>query len=279
MSRLTQPNEAASSVPETARQGADAVNPRMWAWVEASVWTDRMLTALGNGVKGGQWFSLIDKVYAPRTLEAAWRQVAKNRGAAGVDRMSVARFKANETVYLEELARTLKDGSYRPDAVRRVHIPKGKGQTRPLGIPTVKDRIVQAALKMVLEPIFEREFLPSSFGFRPGQGCKDALREVDRLLKAGYTWVVDADLKGYFDSIPHLQLMERVRAKVTDGRVLSLIDAFLRQDVLDGLDRWKPIAGSPQGAVLSPLLANLYLHPLDVVMTEEGSYEHRPVNT
>ena len=164
-----QPSEAASSVPQAARQGADTEDPHSWTWVEASVWTDRMLTALGNGVKGGRWFSLIDKVYAPRTLKAAWLQVARNRGAAGVDRMSIERFKVNEAAYLAELARSLRDGSYRPDAVRRVHIPKGKGQTRPLGIPTVKDRIVQAALKMVMEPIFEREFLPSSFGFRPGR--------------------------------------------------------------------------------------------------------------
>jgi RNA-directed DNA polymerase len=188
------------SVPETAKQGADPDEPSTWSWVEASIWTERMLVVLGDGVKGGKWFSLMDKVYARRTLEAAWKRVAANRGAAGVDGVRVERFKAREGHYLEELEAALKEGRYRPEPVRRVHIPKGPGQTRPLGIPTVKDRIVQTALKMVLEPIFEREFLPVSYGFRPGRGCKDALREVDALLKAGYTFVVDADVKSYLDA-------------------------------------------------------------------------------
>ena len=264
-----QSKSAVSSVSVVTKQEAET-DPTRWIWVETSVWTKRMLTALGNGVKGGKWFSLIDKVYARRTLEAAWRQVASNRGAAGVDRMSIERFRANEEYYLSELGRSLQDGSYRPEAVRRVYIPKGKGKFRPLGIPTVKDRVVQAALKMVLEPIFEREFLATSFGFRPGRGCKDALRRVDALVKAGYTWVVDADLQGYFDSIPHSQLLERVKAKVSDRRVLSLIESFLQQDILDGMESWKPTKGSPQGAIISPLLANLYLHPLDLLMAEAG---------
>ena len=257
-------------MPATAKRETENQDPRKWAWVEATVWTERMLAALGNGVKGGRWYSLIDKVHTPRTLEAAWQRVASNRGAAGVDRVSIQRFKANETRYLRELRESLLSGSYRPEPVRRVHIPKGPGQTRPLGIPTVKDRIVQGALKLVLEPIFEWEFRPTSFGFRPGRGCKDALREVDRLLKAGHTWVVDADLRGYFDSIPHAPLLELVKERIGDGTVLSLVEQFLQQDILDGMDRWTPISGSPQGAVLSPLLANLYLHPLDVLMAEEG---------
>jgi RNA-directed DNA polymerase len=233
-----------------------------------------MLAALGNGVKGGKWFSLIDKVYDRRTLEAAWKRVAANRGAAGIDQVSVKRFKASKDRYLQELEKDLRKGLYRPEAVRRVYIPKGKGQTRPLGIPTAKDRVVQAALKIVLEPIFEREFLPVSFGFRPELGCKDALRKVDYLIKKGYTWVVDADLKSYFDSIPHEQLLERVKEKISDGRVLSLVESFLRQDIMEGMERWSPTAGTPQGAVLSPLLANLYLHPFDAMMTESG---HRVV--
>ncbi len=259
-----------SSVPETARQGTEARAPREWGWVEASVWTERMLTALGNGVQGGKWFSLIDKVYAPRTLQAAWKKVAKNRGAAGVDRVSIERFRANEDCLLAELGVELREGRYRPKPVRRVHIPKGKGQTRPLGIPTVKDRIVQTALKMVLEPIFEREFLSVSYGFRPGRGCKDALREVEGWVKAGNTWVVDLDFARYFDTIPHGALLERVKERISDGRVLSLIKRFLEQGILEGVECWTPESGTPQGSVLSPVLANLYLHSLDVRMTTAG---------
>jgi RNA-directed DNA polymerase len=156
-----------------------------------------MVSALVNGVTGGKWFSLVDKVIRPTTLDLAWRKVARNRGAAGVDGQSIERFTAHAERYLQELRDDLKDGSYRPNPVKRVEIPKGDGGKRPLGIPTVKDRIVQTALKMVIEPILEVQFRPGSYGFRPGRSCKDALREVDRLLKAGYTHVVDADLKGY----------------------------------------------------------------------------------
>jgi RNA-directed DNA polymerase len=229
-----------------------------------------MLAALGNGVQGGKWFSLIDKVYRAETLRAAWQRVKANGGAAGVDRQSVERFAARGEMYLEELSTALKKGTYRPQPVRRVEIPKGGGKFRPLGIPVVKDRIVQTALKFVLEPIFEREFLQMSYGFRPGLGCKDALREVDGLLKDGYTFVVDADLKSYFDTIPYAQLLERVEERVSDGRVLELIEAFLKQDIVREMERWTPTGGTPQGAVISPLLANLYLHPLDCQMQQQG---------
>lgn len=265
-----QPYKAVSPVQSIAKQGTETRDPLNWDWVETSVWTKRMLAALGNGVKGGKWFSLIDKVYDRVTLEAAWKRVAANKGAAGIDKVSVKRFKACKELYLTELENDLRKGLYQPEAVRRVYIPKGKGQTRPLGIPTVKDRVVQAALKLVLEPIFEWEFLPVSFGFRPGLGCKDALRRVDSLIKQGYTWVLDADLKTYFDSIPHGQLLEQVKEKISDGRVISLVESFLNQDIMDGMERWSPTAGSPQGAVLSPLLANLYLNPFDAIMTESG---------
>jgi RNA-directed DNA polymerase len=229
-----------------------------------------MLAALENGVQGGKWFSLIDKVYRAETLRAAWQRVKANGGAAGVDRQSVERFAARGEMYLEELSTALKKGTYRPQPVRRVEIPKGGGKFRPLGIPVVKDRIVQTALKFVLEPIFEREFLQMSYGFRPGLGCKDALREVDGLLKDGYTFVVDADLKSYFDTIPYAQLLERVEERVSDGRVLELIEAFLKQDIVREMERWTPTGGTPQGAVISPLLANLYLHPLDCQMQQQG---------
>ena len=183
--------------------------------------------------------------------------------------MSVERFAQAQDCYLTELAQGLTDGSYSPQPVRRVYIPKGKGQ-RPLGIPAVKDRVVQAALKLVIEPIFEHEFEPRSYGFRQGLGCKDALREVDRYLKAGYFWVVDADLQSYFDTIPHAPLLAKVGRRIADGQVLELVQRFLKQDIMEDLKRWTPISGSPQGAVISPLLANIYLHELDVEMREAG---------
>jgi RNA-directed DNA polymerase len=229
-----------------------------------------MVSALGNGVKGGKWFSLVDKVHRPTTLEAAWRKVERNKGSSGIDGQSIDRFAAGAALYLAELHETLKRGQYRPSPVKRVDIPKGGGQTRPLGIPTVKDRIVQTALKMAIEPIFETQFREGSYGFRPGRGCKDALREVDRLLKEGYAHVVDADLKSYFDTIPHDRLMAQVARKISDGRVLELIEGYLRQDVMKGMERWTPATGTPQGAVISPLLANIYLHPLDLLMEESG---------
>jgi len=261
--------EAVSGVPARATQGTKA-RRREWWWAEASIWTERMVSALVNGVKGGKWFSLVDKVIRPTTLESAWRKVARNNGAAGVDGQSIERFAAQAERYLQELQVSLKDGSYRPDPVKRVEIPKGDGRTRPLGIPTVKDRIVQTALKLVIEPIFETQFRPGSYGFRPGRSCKDALREVDRLLKEGFTFVVDADLQSYFDTIPHDRLITLVAASISDGPVLSLLEGFLQQDIMKDMARWRPTTGTPQGAVISPLLANIYLHPLDLLMEESG---------
>lgn len=260
----------ASPVSETTRRDARAPGSCMQRkFVPAPIWTEAMLAALQTGVRGGKWHSLIDKVSRLETLGLGWTQVERNAGAAGVDRMSVERFARNRDGYLAELASALQDGSYRPQAVRRVYIPKGTGQ-RPLGIPAVKDRVVQAALKLVIEPIFEHEFEPKSFGFRQGMGCKDALREVDRQLKAGHFWVVDADLQSYFDSIPHAPLLAKVGNRVADGRVLELVQQFLKQDIMDDMKRWTPTSGSPQGAVISPLLANIYLHELDVEMREAG---------
>lgn len=250
-----------------AKQGAET--PR-WGWVEAEIWTARMLLALENGVTGGKWYSLIDKVHAPATLGLAWTKVQANRGAAGVDGQSVERFAAKAEDYLPELSAALRTGLYRPQPVKRVEIPKGDGRLRPLGIPTVKDRIVQQAVRLVIEPIFESGFCDGSYGFRPERGCKDALREVDRLLKEGYTHVVDADLQSYFDTIPHDRLIQRIEARISDGRILDLIRGWLKADILHGLERWTPLKGSPQGAVISPLLANIYLDPLDRLMAERG---------
>jgi RNA-directed DNA polymerase len=236
--------------------------------VEAEVWTDRMLAALENGVKGGKWFSLMDKVYAPRTLRCAWEQVRRNRGAAGLDRISVERFACHAERYLTEVSEQLKSGVYTVQGVRRIYIPKMGGGERPLGIPTVKDRVVQTALKLVLEPVFEREFRAESYGFRPERGAKDALRAVDGLLKDGYVYVVDADLKSYFDTIPQDRLLALVGTRVADGAVLKLLDQYLHQQVVEGAKHWTPVQGTPQGAVLSPLLANMYLHPMDVQLGE-----------
>jgi len=259
--------KAISSVLETAKQETKAP---LLAGVEPLIWTENMLAALVNGVKGGKWFSLIDKVYSLTTLWLAWEQVQSNKGSAGIDQISIERFEANAEYYLQELHETLKEGTYEPQAVKRVYIPKAGSKPRPLGIPVVKDRIVQTAIKLVIEPIFENEFLENSYGFRPMRGCKDALREVDKLLKAGYIWVVDADLKSYFDTIPHNELMRHLENKISDGKLLDLIKSYLKQDIVDGVERWTPETGTPQGAVLSPLLANIYLHPLDQMLSQEG---------
>jgi RNA-directed DNA polymerase len=271
----TEEGKEAPAVSERAKQGAEASSlSRKLGWVEASIWTERMILALANGVKGERWFSLIDKVGAPKTLAVAWSKVRANKGAAGADGQSIERFESKAEAYLAELSQELRTGSYRPQAIRRVEIPKGDGRTRPLGIPTVKDRIVQTAVKLVIEPIFETTFLPSSHGFRPGKSAKDALREVDRRIAEGHGFVVDADLENYFDSIPHERLMERVEARISDGRVLSLLRSWLEADIFDGMQKWTPMGGTPQGAVISPLLANIYLHPLDEHLNGKG---HRMV--
>lgn len=242
-----------------------------WAWAEPCVWTERMLTALEQGVKGGKWFSLIDKVSSRRMLLRAFERVKANGGAAGVDHQTIEMYEQREEEHTEYLQEALKEGSYQPAAVRREWIPKpGSREKRPLGIPTVRDRVVQKSLLATIEPIFERDFAEQSYGFRPGRGCKDALRRVDHLLKDGYRWVVDADLKSYFDTIPHEKLMKRIEEKVADGRVLELIRKYLGQRVMEEMRQWKPEAGTPQGAVISPLLSNIYLDPLDKLMASRG---------
>jgi RNA-directed DNA polymerase len=258
-----------ATVSERAKQAGE-IRAR-WAWVEPEVWTERMLAALEQGVKGGKWFSLMDKVYAPESLRKAFQQVKANGGVAGVDHQTIEMFERQLEQNLQTLSGSLKDGSYRPQAVRRAWIPKlGGKEKRPLGIPTVRDRVAQAALRAVIEPIFERDFANHSYGFRPNRGCKDALRRVDSLLKAGYKWVVDADLKSYFDTIPHSALKQRVAEKVSDGKVLQLVDAFLTAQIMETAERWTPEEGTPQGAVVSPLLSNIYLDPLDHKMMEKG---------
>lgn len=238
--------------------------------MERATWTDRMLQALDEGVKGGKWYVLMDKVSAPKNLAAAFTKVAKSRGAAGADHVTIGQYRSGLEGNLTYLRTQLREGSYRCGTVRRVEIPKpGSSEKRTLSIPTVRDRVVQAAVKQVLEPIFERDFAEGSYGFRPERGCKDALREVERQLRAGRLWVVDADIRRYFDTIPHERLKGLVRSKVSDGSVLGLIDQFLKAGVLEGLVEWSP-RGTPQGAVISPLLANIYLDPLDHLMERSG---------
>jgi RNA-directed DNA polymerase len=232
-----------------------------------------MLKALGTGVGGGKWHSLIDKVYRRANLRAAWERVKTNRGSGGVDHVTIEAFEVGLDTRLESLAEQLRSGTYRPQPVRRAYIPKaGSSERRPLGIPTVADRVVQTALRNVIEPIFEKMFEPTSYGFRPKRRSHQALREVERLLRAGHVWVVDVDIQKYFDSIPAKGLMAEVAKQIADSGVLSLIEAYLHQGVLEGMRLWAPGLGTPQGAVISPMLANLYLHPVDVAV-RQARYE------
>ena len=267
MTEQTQP--ILDAVPAGAKPAGE-IRAR-WAWVEAAVWTERMLTALEQGVLGGQWCSWMDKVYALPNLRPALARVKANEGAAGVDHVTVKEFERHLEENLEKLSRSLKDGSYRPQAVRRKWINKlGSKQQRPLGIPTVRDRVVQGAVRAVPEPSFERDFAAQSYGFRPNRGCKDALRRVNTLLREGHHWVVDADLKSYFDTLPHSSLIAPVKEKVADSQVLGLLAAFLTAKVMETAKGWTPEEGTPQGAVISRLLSHLYLDPLDQLMARVG---------
>lgn len=240
--------------------------------MEASIWTEPMLTALEQGVKGGKWFALSDKLWNENNLFAASVKVVSNAGGAGIDGQSVETHRRERSQQLETLARELREGTYRPHPSKRVWIPKpGRPEKRPLGIPTVRDRVVQTALRNVMEPIFEREFAEHSYGFRPQRGCRDALRRVKELLDRGYTHVVDGDIQGYFDTIDHEVLMRRMGERIADGRIKQLIEGYLKAGVLDTHKGWEPTErGTPQGAVISPLLANIYLNPLDHLMAAEG---------
>ena len=257
-------------MPTRAKQGGETQS--RWDWVEASVWTERMLNTLETGIKGGKWYSLMDKVTNPRNMYNASERVIDNQGGPGVDQWTVLQFERERTEQLDRLEREIKEGSYQPLPALRKWIPKpGSTEKRPLGIPVVKDRVAQTALRNVIEPIFEVGFCEQSYGFRPGRGCKGALKRVDALLKRGQVWVVDADLKSYFDTIPHEKLMERVEERIADGGVLTLIRSYLKQGVMEELKGWQPTEqGTPQGAVISPLLANVYLNPLDHQMQRNG---------
>jgi len=230
-----------------------------------------LTTLLENKVRGGKWHTLYDKVTNQQNLYFSAMKVVGKKGAAGVDRQTVEDFSEQCWPELDRLEQELKDETYRPLPVRRVEIPKpGSNEKRALGIPTVRERVVQTALLHVLEPIFDHTFHPRSFGFRRGRGCHDALRCVEELLVEGYVYVVDADLKGYFDTIPKDRLLELVKQSVSDSAVIRLIMKYLEQEIMSELARWTPESGVPQGAVLSPLLSNVYLNPLDHLMAAKG---------
>ena len=265
----TQPAAVTAATP--SKQAGDTRD--RWWWVERCVWTERMLTRLTTSEPANRvWYALVDKTYASANLQSALQKVWRNGGSAGADEQTVAHFARHAEQELQRLHEQLRAGTYRPQPVRRVWIPKpGSNEKRPLGIPAVRDRIVQGALRHVLEPIFETEFAEHSYGFRPGRGAKDALRRVDTLLKAGHEWVVDADLKSYFDTIPQDRLLALMKQRVADGRVLALVENFLRAGVLEESKGWQPTErGTPQGGVVSPLLANLYLNPLDHQIERAG---------
>jgi|EndMetStandDraft_7_1072992.scaffolds.fasta_scaffold49053_1 RNA-directed DNA polymerase len=269
---VMKPSKQVTEAPITEEERVRWTRRLKWEWAEASIWTDAMLTALDNGVKGGKWFSLIDKVHRPSVLMNAWKKVKANKGTAGVDRTSIKMFEANQDKYLAELEYELRTGTYQPKAVRRVYIPKDKGKFRPLGIPTVKDRIAQQAVKATIEPIFENEFLDTSYGFRPKRGAKEAIAEVSKLIEEGYIWVVDADLQAYFDTIPHDKLLNKISIHISDGRIIQLIEKWLEQPIMEECRNWIPTEGTPQGGVISPLLANIYLHDLDKTL-EAAKYK------
>ena len=218
-----------------------------------------------------KYYSLIDKVYSLKNLESAFKKVKKNRGSAGIDGVSVFEFETRLEEELNQLATELREGSYRPGAVKRVKIPKPDGSFRNLGIPTVRDRVVQQALLNVLQPIFDPDFHPSSYGYRPGRSAAHALAKAERFARHyGLSYVVDMDLSKCFDRLAHDEILKGVNRRVSDGKVLRLIEQFLKSGVLDSGQFIPTEIGSPQGGVISPLLMNIYLDRFDQYMKDQG---------
>ncbi|OIJ10761.1 group II intron reverse transcriptase/maturase [Anaerobacillus alkalilacustris] len=203
-------------------------------------------------------------------MEEAFKEVKRNRGVPGVDGITIKAFEFSVEDNVQVLQRELKEKTYKPRPVKRVYIPKPDGSERPLGIPTVRDRVVQSAVRRILEPIFEAKFMDCSFGFRPNRSAHMALEKIRNDLLDGYVYVIDADLKSYFDTIPQDKLMMLVREEVVDGSIIQLLESFLKAGIMEGGSFYLNEKGTPQGGVISPLLANIYLHPLDSLMTERG---------
>jgi len=216
------------------------------------------------------YYTLKDKVTKIRNMKAAAKHVLDNGGSAGVDRIDTVEFKENYAVHMRELYREFLEDRYQPKPALRVFIPKSDGRQRPLGIPTVKDRIAQAAVRGILEPIYEKEFCDCSLGFRKGKSQIDAINKIEEYKEQGYKWVLDADIKGFFDNIDHELLIEFIRQKVTDGWVIEIIKSWLTMGVMKDGEYIPTEKGTPQGGVISPLLANIFLHEFDKIMVERG---------
>lgn len=215
-------------------------------------------------------FSLSGQLLDIRNLSKAWTKVRANKGSGGVDGESIASFEAHLEQNLAETLRLLNEKRYQPQPVRRVYIPKSDGRQRPLGIPTIRDRVVQQAIRDILEPIFEEIFLPNSHGYRAGKNAHQAVDKAEAYLNKGYGWVVDADIQGFFDHVDHKILMDLVCEKVADGRILGLVEAVLKSGVMEDGKFTETEEGTPQGGVISPLLANIYLNHFDRRMGEQG---------
>ena len=218
-----------------------------------------------------KFFQLIDKVYEMNNLNEAWKKVKSNKGCAGIDKQSISDFQKQSEVYLREIQRAVKNGMYEPMPTLRKFIPKSDKRLRPLGIPTVKDRVLQQAAKNVIEQIFEMKFLDCSYGYRPDRNVQQAVKQIKNYIEQGYTWVIDADVEKFFDSVDHKLLMSFIAEEISDGKVLNLIEAWLKAGVINRGKQEETPVGTPQGGVISPLLANIYLHEMDEHITKIDS--------